>query len=376
MATRRSSRLGGKHGIEITEGEDNIPGENNHTQPVQKKEKTQLTQDMGDESFGTGNTSQPGTSQELTEVMTDIQVSFGPFPPHLYTGNIYRGVVAGEHMPCLWEASLWVQIRNMVYDSTQGCLWLRMGGDGAIWRMKITTDGSLSPTEGNIQPIIITSDIEDGYGLCLDNKRQLLVICDGNKIKTFDYGGNLNRKVSLTGATFLTAVAFCPSKDIYLVCHSLKKIWEIDASTMKISKKDKGKYWGCVYPWWMIHVEEPLCTTSLGMTGDHRLLTNSVEGSSMKLCFGQGVNYLDTPRDMCWDSRQSLILCDHGNNTLKRNYNDKAMGHWEELLPPERIPGGKPSCVELINDQYLVVSSSEDRPYKLSCFKYYAQNLR
>ena len=383
MATKRSSGLGGKHGIEVTEGKDKLQGEITQTQPVEKKAKTDLTQGTTEEDCQTGNcasSSQPGTSKDLTSEITDIQVSFGPFPPHLYTGNLYRRITPGEHMPCLWEASLGVQIRNMVYDSTQGCLWLRMGGDGAIWRMNITTDGRISPTKGKAQPIIITSDIEDGYGLCLDYKRQLLVICDGNKLKTFDYGGNLNRKVSLTGATFLTAAAFCPSKDTYLVGHSLKKIWEIDATAMLILKKDKHEYWGCVYPWWMLHVEKRQCTTYLGMTGAHRLLTNSVKSSSMQLCFGQGLNNLDTPRDMCWDAKRSIILCDHGNNTVKHNYNYHynvtAVGHWEELLPPERIPGGKPSCVALINDKYLVVSSSEDRPYKLSCFKYYTQPIR
>ena len=100
---------------------------------------------------------------------------------------------------CLWSVMVTSPIIAMVYDSSLGYLWVRLGDMRGVWRTHVTMEGQLKMDGDSNTPQNMIPGIADGYGLCLDPKRQRIVLDDKRNIMTFDYEGNLIRQFSLAG---------------------------------------------------------------------------------------------------------------------------------------------------------------------------------
>ena len=137
----------------------------------------------------------------------------------------------------------------------------------------------------------------------------------------------------------------------------------------------------CDPPWWAIHTDHPTCQTVVCENQDPKItmISDTVFSMSNHCDYidGTRVNQLQAPRGLCYDSQQSLLVCDYGSDCVWRKHTpvDPAQcGWWENVLSLECIPGGLPSCVVLVADKYLLVSSGVQSPYYITCTKYSTQS--
>ena len=369
--TRSSTKRSSQNHVKVNVSEDGT-----ETGPTTRAKRTKTKHVAGNEEktdtkrLSGGTTLTPSTSSDTCEERVWLCLDHH-LPAHMLDPPV-------EFPPC-WGMSVGRPIRDMVYDPLPRCLWVRLGTfsgqqPGSVWKIGLDSDCKLLRKGiGMVTPQEVVSGIADGYGLCVDTKRRALVICDKRSLKVVDYEGKHIQKVYLKGAGDVSNVCYCSEKDQYIIGHSTTAIWEVDAATMTLIKPKRKHGLRTAHPWRMSHLEDP-CVHYVSTTD--RIIHITQIGYMNTFCStyknNKMINYLDGPAGICWDTAGSLLVCDHGNGCVRRKSYDEGgfTKRWEVILPVEKVPGGKPSCVAVVDDRFVLVSSSDTKPGRITCYQY------
>ena len=253
----------------------------------------------------------------------------------------------------------------MTYDTRHGTVWVVIG------------DFTRRLCEYNMEGECVREVGERmvGYGVCVDTRRECLVVSHNTRLLCMDREGGKVREIRVPGAGLLHGVVYCEERDVYVVGDvRVHCLWYIDAGSGAVVRQvgSEGSGEGQFrWPHYLCHhhVSERQCHIYVSDMHNHCISVYTASGDYIRRFGSQesGDRQLSNPYSVCVDGSGRVVVCDYSNKRVVRYWWERDVEQWDVILTRQQLEGEQPRCLQVTPDGHIVVGTDSN---KLLCYRY------
>ena len=181
----------------------------------------------------------------------------------------------------MWSVNAEGGVLDMTYDTRHGTVWAVIGDSLCEYNM-----------EGECVREVGKGKV--GVGVCVDTRRDCLVVSVGDRLLCMDREGGKVREIRVPGAGYLRGVVYCEERDVYVVGDvGVHCLWYIDAGSGAVVRQvgSKGSGEGqFIYPAYLCHhhVSEGECHIYVSNYNNHCISVYTAIGDYIRRFGSQG----------------------------------------------------------------------------------------
>ena len=254
----------------------------------------------------------------------------------------------------MWSVTTGGEVQDMTYDTRHGTVWAVIGDHSTRHLCEYNMEGECVREVGKGMM---------GYGVCVDTRRDCLVVSHYIRLLCMDREGGKVREIRVPGARLLCGVVYCEERDVSVVGDvGVHCLWYIDAGSGAVVRQvgSEGSGEGQLrYPWYLCHhhVSEGECHIYVSDCDNHCISMYTASGDYIRRfgSQGSGDRQLSNPQGVCVDGIGRVVVCDQGNERVVRYWWERDVEQWDVILTPQQLESRRVVSVVIPTDSQMII---------------------